>query len=127
MPSLESRAGIVNYIERGVGPPIVLLHATLHDHHDYDAVVDPLARHHRVLAVDWPHHGDATASGPPPDALACADALADLVDALDLRGMVLVGNSVGGFAATRLVLDRPEAVAGLVLVNTGGLSGTNPM
>src|SRR5436190_8188977 len=100
MPSLESRAGTVNYVEHGVGPPLVLLHATLHDHHDYDAVVDALARRHRVIALDWPHHGDSAASGPPPDAVSCAGVLADLVDALELRGMVLVGNSVGGFAAT---------------------------
>src|SRR4051812_39889662 len=127
MPTLETRAGTINYTENGVGPPLVLLHATLHDHHDYDAVIEPLAHRHRVIAVDWPHHGDVAVSGPPPDAIACTDALADLVDPLELRGMVLVGNSVGGFAATTLALDRPDAVAGLVLVNTGGLSGTNPM
>lgn len=46
--------------------------------------------------------------------------LEDIVDGLGLTRTVLIGNSVGGFAAARLAITRPECVAGLVLVNTGG-------
>jgi pimeloyl-ACP methyl ester carboxylesterase len=40
---------------------------------------------------------------------------------------VLIGNSVGGFAAARLAINRPEAVAGLILVNTGGFVPLTPV
>jgi pimeloyl-ACP methyl ester carboxylesterase len=51
-----------------------------------------------------------------------AGVLADLVNRLDLSQAVLIGNSVGGFAAARLALDEPDRVAGLILVNTGGFT-----
>ena len=40
---------------------------------------------------------------------------------------MLIGNSVGGFAAARLATTRPEFVAGLILVNTGGFVPLNPL
>ena len=39
---------------------------------------------------------------------------------------MLVGNSVGGFAALRAAARRPELVRGLVLVNTGGFTPQLP-
>ena len=41
---------------------------------------------------------------------------------MDLSNAVIVGNSVGGYAACRLALERPERVAGVVLVNNGGFT-----
>jgi pimeloyl-ACP methyl ester carboxylesterase len=122
MPTIQTRAGRVAYNELGSGPTVLLLHATLHTRHDFDPIVDTLARRYRVIAVDWPGHGDSDPidSTLEPGALLFADVLEDVVDDLGLTKAVLIGNSVGGFAAARLAIDRPECVAGLVLVNTGG-------
>jgi len=123
MPIIQTRAGRVFYAEQGRGRPVVLLHATLHDHTDFDAVAGPLAgAGHRVLAVDWPGHGlSETPAGPRPvDAPLLAGVLADLTAELDLAPAVFIGNSVGGYAAARIALDHPDRVAGLILVNTGG-------
>ncbi|MEV6478839.1 alpha/beta hydrolase [Streptomyces sp. NPDC051576] len=121
MPYAQTRAGQVFYDEQGSGPPVVLLHATLHDHTDYDAVAGPLAAAgHRVLAVDWPSHGRSGTPGEPLTASLLADVLTDFVTELDLEPAVFIGNSVGGYAAARIALDHPERVAGLVLVNAGG-------
>ena len=99
--------------------PIVLLHATLHDHHDYDRTVAHLSTDHRTIAIDWPGHGD---SDPVRDITATmlADVLVEVLDALGVPRAVFVGNSVGGFAAALLAARSPDRVAGLVLVNTGG-------
>jgi AraC-like DNA-binding protein len=35
----------------GDGPPLLLLHATLHDRHDFDPIIPTRARNHRVLAL----------------------------------------------------------------------------
>jgi pimeloyl-ACP methyl ester carboxylesterase len=121
---VATRAGRVFYEERGAGVPVVLLHATLHDHADYDPVAERLAARYRTIAVDWPGHGrsDPVSEDRVPGASLFAGVLADLVDRLDLAPAVLVGNSVGGFAAARLALDQSHRVAGLVLVNTGGFT-----
>ena len=101
---------------------MVLLHATLHDRHDFDAIVPSLRHDHRVIALDWPGHGDSPAPTPNyrPTAASFADVLADVVAALDLPPAAFVGNSVGGFAAARLAITDPQRVSRLVLVNTGG-------
>lgn len=48
------------------------------------------------------------------------EVLEELVTALDLHRAVFIGNSVGGYAAARLAIERPDRVAGLILVNSGG-------
>ncbi|OBA77065.1 alpha/beta hydrolase [Mycobacterium sp. 1554424.7] len=129
MPTIQTRAGRVSYSELGSGPTVLLLHATLHDRHDFDPVVETLARRYRTIAVDWPGHGesDPVDAALRPGAPLLADALEDVVDGLGLSRVALIGNSVGGFAAARLAINRPECVAGLVLVNTGGFVPLNPL
>ncbi|MCV7216320.1 alpha/beta fold hydrolase [Mycobacterium crocinum] len=123
MPTLLTRVGPVAYSDDGTGPVLVLLHAALHDRHDFDAIVPRLADGYRVIAVDWPGHGDSPAPSSTPSASLYADVLEDLVAALDLPPAVFIGSSVGGFAAGRLAITQPERVAGLVLVDTGGFLG----
>ena len=129
MAYIQTRAGRVAYRELGSGPTVLLLHATLHDRHDFDPIVGALAQHYRTVAVDWPGHGDSDPvdSSIEPSAPLFADVLEDVVDGLGLSRAVLIGNSVGGFAAARLAINRPESVAGLVLVNTGGFVPLNPL
>jgi pimeloyl-ACP methyl ester carboxylesterase len=118
---IAARSGPVEVHEAGAGPPLFLLHAAGHDHHDYDAVIPALAARHRVLAVDWPGaHGSRSA---PPAAASTelyAGVLDDLVAALAPGGAALVGSSVGGHAALRLAVARPERVRALLLADSGG-------
>lgn len=39
MPEIETRAGTLAFRDSGRGPVLVALHATLHDHRDFDAVL----------------------------------------------------------------------------------------
>jgi pimeloyl-ACP methyl ester carboxylesterase len=129
MPHLQTSAGRVAYSDTGTGPILVLLHATLHDRHDYDPVLAALAASHRVVAVDWPGHGesDADAGGRQVTAPLLADVLEQVVLEKDMRHLRLIGNSVGGFAAARLAIRHPDRVAGLVLVDNGGFGANNPI
>jgi pimeloyl-ACP methyl ester carboxylesterase len=129
MTTIQTRAGRVAYRELGSGPTVLLLHATLHDRRDFDPIVEPLARRYRTIAVDWPGHGDSDPvdAAMEPGAPLFADVLEDVVDGLGLSRAALIGNSLGGFAAARLAITRPEFVTGLILVNTGGFVPLNPL
>jgi pimeloyl-ACP methyl ester carboxylesterase len=129
MTTIQTRAGRVAYRESGSGPTVLLLHATLHDRHDFAPIVEALAKRYRTIAVDWPGHGesDAVDASIQPSAPLFADVLEDVVDGLGLSRVAVIGNSVGGFAAARLAINRPDTVAGLVLVNTGGFVPLNPL
>jgi len=125
MATVQTRVGPVSYSDDGAGPVFVALHAALHDRHDFDPILPTLARSYRVIAVDWPGHGESPPPRAPftPSAALYADVLEDVVSALDLPAAVFIGNSVGGFAAARLALTQPQRVAGLILVDTGGFLG----
>lgn len=134
MPSVPTRAGDVSYIVQGKGIPVIMLHATLHDCHDFDSIADKLAVQYQTIAVDWPWHGSS--KGPiagtspaarQPGAVEFAGVLEDFVTALDLPPAVIIGNSVGGFAAARLAITHPSRVRALVLVNSGGFLPPSPV
>ena len=127
MPSVSTRAGELFYEESGAGDPLLLLHATLHDHSDFDSIAPELAKRHRVIAVDWPGHGESAPVGESFDLSAplLADLLEDVIDSLGLDRVSLIGNSVGGFAAARFAATHPDRVRSLVLVNSGGFTKMN--
>ncbi len=127
MAQVQTRCGRISLSDQGSGFPLVLLHGALCDHHDFDPVIPALAERYRVIAVDWPWHGESDSPAPPLQAGAglLADVLEDVVEALGLPAALFVGDSVGGFAAARLAITHPERVAGLVLVNNGGFIPAN--
>jgi pimeloyl-ACP methyl ester carboxylesterase len=127
MARAQTRCGGISYSERGTCFPLVLLHASLCDRRDFDPIVPDLAERHRVIAVDWPWHGESDCPPPPLKAGAglFADVLEDFTKALALPPAAFIGSSVGGCAAARLAITHPERVAGLVLVNSGGFIPVN--
>ena len=126
MPTVTTSLGTISYTDRGEGPPVLLLHAALHDSTDYAPVHDTLSRGRRVVSVDWPGHGESPALAEPLTAAELGELAVEFTDALDLRNLVVIGNSVGGYAACRIALERSERVSGVVLVNTGGFTPHTP-
>jgi pimeloyl-ACP methyl ester carboxylesterase len=126
MASLSTSGGQVAYSARGEGDPIVLLSSGAHDRHDWDGVRDLLPDRFRSIAPDWPGHGESSPGEGPASAMGFANLAEELVERLAPDGAVVVGNSVGGFAAGRLAIRRPELVKGLVLVDSGGFGGRPP-
>jgi pimeloyl-ACP methyl ester carboxylesterase len=120
---VETRHGKAAYDAAGSGDPIVMFHGGGADRHDYDGLRALLPARFRTMAVDWPGHGDSPAFEGAATALALADVAEDVVSQLAPGGAVLVGNSVGGFAAGRLAVRRPDLVRGLIVLDGGGFSG----
>lgn len=127
MATLETSAGEIDYDVRGEGPTLVLLPAGAHVRGDFDELRDLLAPRFRTIAPDWPSHGASPPSSAPASAITFADAAEALVEAVAPEGAIVLGNSVGGFAAGRLAARRPELVAGLVLVDAGGFAPRTPV
>lgn len=122
MLTFQTSTGPVAYDERGEGDPIVLLPSGGHDHHDYDELRSLMPQRFRTISLDWPAHGVSAGDGPG-TAMRLADVAEELIEALAPEGAIVAGNSVGGFAAARLAIRRPELVKGLVLIDSGGFQG----
>jgi pimeloyl-ACP methyl ester carboxylesterase len=117
MPTISLPAGQVEYQEAGAGRPIVLLHGLLVDGSLWRAVVPLLARDHRVIVPELPlgcHRLPLAPDAPlaPPDV---ARLVADLLAALDLDDVTLVGNDTGGAIAQLVAAGHPERIGRLVL------------
>jgi len=89
-----------------------------------------LARNHRVIAFDKIGQGYTDAPQRDEDYTmgAVVRHIIGLIEALKLPQAHLVGHSRGGFAATRVGLERPDLVRSLTIVASGTLSpgvGTN--
>lgn len=87
-------------------------------------LADALAEHAHVLT---PTHPGFDGTGRPDrfDTVAdLASAYLDLLDLLDLRRVLVIGNSVGGWIASEMaVRDNHGRVGGLVLLNAVGIPG----
>jgi pimeloyl-ACP methyl ester carboxylesterase len=123
MPMIATTAGSVAYDERGSGHTIVLLPSGGHRRRDYDELRALLAPDLRTIAIDWPAHGESPAGEGQMSAMRLADVAEQVISDLAPEGAIVLGNSVGGFAAARLAVRRPELVAGLIIVDGGGFSG----
>jgi pimeloyl-ACP methyl ester carboxylesterase len=109
----------LHVVERGEGPPVVLIHGNMVTHRDFEAsgLLERLARDHRVIAFDRPGFGH---SSRPRDRLWTPAAQAKLLHAalaqLGVERAVVVGHSMGAMVALDLALDHPDDVRRLVLL-----------
>lgn len=110
--------GETQVLELGAGPPLLLLHGGGDGAFEWVPILPALARNHRVLAVDRPGHGLADSfdyTGV--DLLDHARTfLRDILDALELRTVDIVANSMGGLWSVVFALDTPDRVSRLALV-----------
>jgi len=114
----------VYYVQAGTRhpqrPPLLLIHgfgastdhwrknvAGLSD--DFEVWAIDLLGFGRSAKPDWQYSGDLW-----------RDQLHDFITQVIGRSVVLAGNSLGGYAALCVAAQRPQAAAGLVLLNSAG-------
>jgi pimeloyl-ACP methyl ester carboxylesterase len=113
----------IHYRDQGnpAGPPVVMVHGFSASLHAWEPWVARLGHDYRIVTLDLPGHGLTRA---PADYKPSTTAFADIVDQvaqrLKLGRYVVVGNSMGGAVAWKVVVHHPEAVRGLVLVDAAG-------
>ena len=96
-----------------------MLHALGADRRRWHGLGHALADRHRVIALDFPGFGASDRAGgrrPLPTYESLAETILDLVAALDLGRVTLIGHSMGAGAAIVVAADRPEFVERLVLI-----------
>lgn len=103
-------------IDRGDGPPILLVHGAACDHRIWAPHVAHLENTHRCIAPTLRWFGTSTWPGNIADfgeKIHAMD-LADIIESLGCGPVLLLGWSYGANVALRLAVDRPELVSGIV-------------
>ena len=114
--------GRIHVVDRGSGPPIVLVHGVTLGVAVWAPQLRHLAGGHRVLAVGQRGHGQSSAGSEGYSFERMARDLLEVLEATGIRDAVLVGHSMGGMVVQELALRHPrelaEHVGGLVLLAT---------
>ncbi|WP_395725163.1 alpha/beta fold hydrolase [Nakamurella sp.] len=105
----------------GSGPPILFVHGLMSSRRTWSDQAVRLSTDHRVLAPDLFGHGESAKPLGDYSLGAHAASLRDLLDALELDAVCVVGHSLGGGVAMQLAYLFPARVERLVLVSSGGL------
>ena len=131
-----SRAGIdghtmtvdgleIHYMEGGTGPPVVLIHGLgSQAQNDWSGLAPALVHAgYHIYAMDLPGYGhsakpsDRTYSIPEQ-----AKFVESFISANHPGAVTLAGVSMGGWVASTVALEQPQAVARLVLIDSAGMA-----
>lgn len=107
----------MNVLDRGEGPPLVLLHGLSDDSTFWLPLVDALSPPFRVVAPDLRGHGETDRPPGPYSIRQMAEDVAAAMTALGIPEARLAGFSMGSAAALQLALDHPERVRSLALLS----------
>lgn len=106
-----------HYLEAGSGPPVVLLHGFPETNYAWRHQIPVLADRYHVIAPDLRGYGetDKPAAGYDKRTMACD--LVELLKALGLGRIALVGHDRGARVATRFAKDHPGLLDRLVVMD----------
>ena len=105
----------------GAGRPVVLLHGLGGSAANWVDVAPLLVSQHRVVAFDLPGHGRSAALPSPAGHDAFVAAVAGAIEELEAAPALVAGHSFGGQLGVWLAAERPDLVAGLLLVAAAGI------
>ena len=111
----------VHFKHTGKGTPVVLLHGGGNDWHEWAENLDALAQVSEVFALDFPGFGLSDAPQDPIHPSWMISFIKEFTDAVGLKKISLVGQSLGGMISAAFALEYPERVKKLVLVDSAGL------
>jgi pimeloyl-ACP methyl ester carboxylesterase len=116
--SIETTSGRISYAEAGTGPVALFVHGVLLNKHLWRHQLAALSDIRRCIAVDLLAHGD-TKIEPDQDVSVTANAnmLKEVLDALRIDQVDLVGNDSGGGIAQIFAALNPGRVRTLTLTN----------
>ena len=112
----------IHYQEKGNGVPLVLIHGYGSSTYSWKDVFEPLSQSFRVIAVDLKGFGFSSKPDGDYSRRAQAMLVLSLLESLQIEKAWLCGNSMGGEVALNAALLNPERVAGLILIDSGGVA-----
>jgi len=113
--------GLLFWSEAGEGIPVVLLHGAWNDSSQWSLVMEKLAKNFHCFAPDLLGFGESDKPKIHHSIDLQVESIAELLQALRVEKVYLVGHSLGGWIAASYALKYPEQVEGLVLLAPEGV------
>lgn len=120
----------IHYIVRGRGEPVILIHgldSSLRMNWGLPGIIDSIASKYQVIALDLPGYGESDKpSDPGAYGQAWGDDIILLMDHLNCSKAHIIGYSMGGMIALKLIVQHPDRVLSSVLGGMGYMSPDSP-
>ena len=115
----RTHLGTIEYRDIGAGPVIVFLHLVLAEASHWDKMPALLADRFRCIFPTLPMGAHRLPANDKADLTPAglAQAVAELLDHLDVRDVTLVGNDSGGAISQVVAVNHPERLGRVVLTN----------
>lgn len=110
--------GNIKFSDTGKGRVVVLLHGFLGSHEIWESTIKNLSKSYRVIAIDLPGHGSSDNFGYVHTMELIAKSVKSVLDHLHLKKYVLVGHSMGGYAALAFADLFPDNIRGICLFHS---------
>jgi pimeloyl-ACP methyl ester carboxylesterase len=108
----------LHYVRGGKGPALVLIHGFPQDWFEYQRIMPRLAKYFTVVAVDLRGIGGSKATPGGYDAANMAEDIDQLMAALKLQHVYVVGHDIGGQVAYALVRRHPQDLRGAMILDS---------
>src|SRR5712664_5005279 len=116
--SIETPSGRIGYAEAGSGPVALFVHGVVLNKHLWRHQLSGMSDIRRCIAVDLLAHGDTEIEpGQDVSVTANANMLREVLDALQIDKVDVVGNDSGGGIAQIFAALNPERVRSLILTD----------
>jgi pimeloyl-ACP methyl ester carboxylesterase len=117
---VESADGVpIAYVAAGGGDvALLLIHGGFADSRFWLGQIDEFSDRYQVVAVDLAGHGDSGRDRRSWSLAAFGEDLRAVVDALDLKRVVLIGNSMGGPVALEAARIMPKRIVAVIGIDT---------
>lgn len=103
---------------------VVLLHGYLESLYVWDDFLPLLTPEVRVITVDIPGHGISEPIAEVHSMALMADVLHDMLDAMSIDKVTMVGHSMGGYISLAFCEKYPERLDGVVLLSSSPMADT---
>ncbi|GGJ98530.1 3-oxoadipate enol-lactonase [Lentibacillus kapialis] len=107
----------INFIEKGNGPPVILIHGVGLDHTMFRHQIDFLSLSYKVIAYDMLGHGKSENPDGSYQLLHFVDQLNQLLMELKIERVNIVGFSMGAMVAQLFAIRFPEKVISLCIMS----------
>ena len=112
------RGANIAYSTKGKGRAIVLIHGFLGAKEIWNEYQSRLAKNFQVICIDLPGHGKSACIGYVHNMELLAACVKQLLKQLNKRKAIIIGHSLGGYVGLAFAEMHPEAVLGLILINS---------
>ena len=117
----------LQYAEQGIftGTAVLFLHGLGDSWHSFETVLAALPHNIHAFAISLRGHGDSEKPTAGYTMKDFATDVAQFVKVQDLKSVYVVGHSMGGLVAQQFVLDHPQLIKGMVLIDSDAIFNDN--